>query len=100
MWFLLSSGEDYEINTLSVPYSSTSSSTADMRIMIRNDTLVEGHEVLNFTLRKPTVTGVTNNDGARLGDLNNSTIVIIIDDDGECFPCISIKLMISHLTVS
>ena len=69
--------------------NSTSSATADMRIMIKNDTLVEGHEVLNFVLIKPTVSGVANNDGARLGDLK-STIVIIRDDDGECFPCISV----------
>ena len=100
MWFLLSSGEDYEINSVSVPYhSGTSSPTGDMRIMIKNDTLVEGHEVLNFTLKKPTVSGLTNNDGARLGDLK-STIVIIRDDDGECFPCISLKLMFSYLPVS
>ena len=71
--------------------NSTSSATADMRIMIKNDTLVEGHEVLNFVLLKPTVSGddVANNDGARLGDLK-STIVIIRDDDSKCFSCISV----------
>ena len=60
----------------------TLSHAADMRINITNDTLVEGHEVLKISLKKPTVNGLNNKVGAQLGD-QSSTIVIIRDDDGE-----------------
>jgi hypothetical protein len=73
--------EDYIVNTVDVSYDNdTLSHAADMRINITNDTLVEGHEVLKISLKKPTVNGLNNKVGAQLGD-QSSTIVIIRDDD-------------------
>ena len=50
---------------------------------ISNDTLVEGHEIINISLTDPVISGLDNSEGAVLSSTMHRTLVIIEDDDGK-----------------
>ena len=76
-------GIDFEVGHQNLTFqSNTFQGGMDIDFIIEYDELVEGHEVVYLSLTQPVITGLDHPDGAVLGAIR-STVVIITDDDGE-----------------
>ena len=73
---------DYTIGFQELVFRNNTSSALNVSFDILTDTLVEGQEVINFTLSSFIIDNLSNTNAAVLGTYG-STVVVITDDDSE-----------------